>query len=390
MTRETLGGLVGRSASWVKRIEAGTLGVPKLHLLVAIATALRVRDLSELTGDQSMPVNLFVGPGHARLPMVREALDLYPLPPLSPESRVPSVSYLRHSLDRAWAARHAAPNHRDVIGALLPGLIRDAQVASLIPAGVEQRRAALAVLSEVYSLAQFFLAYQSGAQDLLWRVAERSMVAAQESGDARAIGVAAWLAAQAHRDTGHYDAADTVTLHTLEYLSDVLEDAPDSVRAVYGALEFEAGHTAARAGRQGEAWGRWDAANRVARSLPEGFYDPITSFSRAIMGAHAVTVAVELRAGPEGVRQATDALANTIPSRPRRARHEIEQARAYQLAGQPDAAIATLARAAATAPETARYNGYAKALVLEELEARSAARRQQAGRLAQSLGLLTA
>jgi transcriptional regulator with XRE-family HTH domain len=70
MTRETLGGLVGRSASWVKRIEAGTLGAPKLHLLVAIATALRVRDLSELTGDQSMPVSLFVAPGHARLPSV--------------------------------------------------------------------------------------------------------------------------------------------------------------------------------------------------------------------------------------------------------------------------------------------------------------------------------
>jgi hypothetical protein len=108
------------------------------------------------------------------------------------------------------------------------------------------------------------------------------------------------------------------------------------------------------------------------------------------MGAHAVTVAVELRAGSEGVRQATDALAETIPSRPRRARHEIEQARAYQLAGQPDAAIATLARAAATAPETARYNGYAKALVLEELEAHSAVRRQQTARLAQVLGLLTA
>jgi hypothetical protein len=51
-------------------------------------------------------------------------------------------------------------------------------------------------------------------------------------------------------------------------------------------------------------------------------YDPITSFSRAIIGAHAVTIAVELRAGGEGVRQA-DAAEVSVPSRPRRARHQI-------------------------------------------------------------------
>ncbi|HEY6798477.1 MAG TPA: hypothetical protein VI248_27685, partial [Kineosporiaceae bacterium] len=79
-----------------------------------------------------------------------------------------------------------------------------------------------------------------------------------------------------------------------------------------------------------------------------------------------------------------------IPSRPRLARHRVEQARAYQLAGQPDAAIATLTQASAAAPETVRYNGYAKAIVLEEMEARSAPRRQQAADLAATMGLLSA
>jgi len=389
LTRETLGGLVGRSGSWVKAVEVGRLGVPKLHLLMALATALRVRDLSELTGDQSLPVHLFAGPGHARLPAVRAALDLYPLPPLAPDAAVPAPSALRARLDAAWAARHAAANHREVIGALLPDLIRDAQVAALVAGQAEERRAALAALSQVYALAQFFLAYQSGASELLWRAVERSLVAAQESGDARAIGVAAWLAAEAHRDAGHWEAADAVTVATLDHLTPLLDAGGAPVRAIYGALQFEAGYTAARSGRQGEAWGRWDAAAAVARSLPGDYYDPITSFGQAVIGAHAVTVAVELRAGGEGVRQAVVSEGTAIPSRPRLARHRVEQARAYQLAGQPDAAIATLALAAAAAPETVRYNGYAKGIVLEETVSRSPARRRQAAELARSMGLLT-
>jgi hypothetical protein len=103
-----------------------------------------------------------------------------------------------------------------------------------------------------------------------------------------------------------------------------------------------------------------------------------------------VTVAVELHAGGESVRQAARAEAEVIPSRPRRARHRIEQARAYQLDGQPDAALATLAQAHEAAPETIRYNGYAKTIVLEELESPAAARRDRAAVLAERIGLLAA
>ncbi|OKI41670.1 hypothetical protein A6A29_37710 [Streptomyces sp. TSRI0281] len=106
------------------------------------------------------------------------------------------------------------------------------------------------------------------------------------------------------------------------------------------------------------------------------------------MGAHAVTVAVELRAGGESVRQAVAADTTTIPSRPRLARHRIEEARAYQLDGQQETALATLERAHKAAPETIRYNGYARRIVLEETESKVPARRQRAAQLAEQLGLL--
>ena len=338
MSRTVLAGLVGKSPSWVKQVEGGQLQMPKLPMVLRIAEALRVQDLSELMGEQSVPTALFAGPGHARLPQVRAAIDAYPF---VADHEAPSAAYMEARLVRTWRARHSSPNHRDVIGSLLPELIRDAQLGVRQSETAAERRGAQALLSQTYSLCQFFIAYQPDAS-LLWRVVERGMVAALESEDPHTLGVAAWLAAQAHRDSGpgHFEAADAVTLETLRYLEPLLPDAGDDVLAIAGALHFEAGYTAARRGDTGSAWGYWDTARAMAERLPADYYHPVTSFSRAIMGAHAVTVAVELHAGGESVRQAAVAEASTIPSRPRRARHRIEEARGYQLDGQPEAALA--------------------------------------------------
>ncbi|MEU2132384.1 helix-turn-helix domain-containing protein [Streptomyces sp. NPDC018352] len=388
MSRPVMAGLLGRSPSWVKQVERGQIGMPKLPVILRIAELLRVRDLSDLTGDQSAPVDLFIGPGHSRLPAVRDAVNALTL---SGDREAPSAEHLAARLATAWDARHQAPNHREVIGELLPGLIRDAQLAVRQSDSAADRRAAQAVLSEVYSLSQFFVAYQPDSA-LLWRVAERGMVAAQESEDPHAIGVAAWLAAQAHRDTGpsHFDAADSMTLEALAYLERFLPGADDRTMAIAGALQFEAGYTAARRGATGDAQGWWDKAKATSKKLTPGYYHPVTSFSQAIMGAHAVTIAVELRAGGESVRQVIAADTLAIPSLPRLARHRIEEARAYQLDGQAETALATLEKAHEAAPETIKYNGYARRIVLEETEARSPARRQRAAALADQLGLLAA
>ncbi|MBO8184561.1 helix-turn-helix domain-containing protein [Streptomyces sp. DW4-2] len=389
MPRTVLAGLLGMSPSWVKQIENGRLQTPKLPMILRIAEILRVRSLSDLTGDQGVEVDLFTGPGHPRLPAVAAAVNAYPIS--SSDREAPPREHVAARLARAWAARHQAPNHREVLGQLLPDLIRDAQLAVRQAESAAERRTAQAILSEVYSLSQFFVAYQPDAS-LLWRVAERGMVAAQESEDPHAMGVAAWLTAQAHRDSGpaHFGAADDITMATLEYLTPLLPDAADDVLAIIGALEFEAGYTAARRGDIGSAWGWWDKARAKAARLPATYYHPVTSFSQAIIRAHAVTVAVELHAGGESVRQAAAADATTIPSRPRRSRHRIEEARGYQLDGQPEAALATLNKAFEAAPETIRYNGYARRIVLEETEAKSPERRRRASELAVKIGVLAA
>ncbi|AZM91159.1 MULTISPECIES: helix-turn-helix domain-containing protein [Streptomyces] len=388
MTREQLAGLLGHHPSWVKKVETGAMRMPRLPEILGIAQALRVRRLNDLVGDLGTAQNteLFLGPGHDQLPAVRAALTAFPA---GGDRQAPSQAFLRAALDAAWDARHKAPNHRAVIGALLPGLIRDTQLGVRQAETAAERRNALRLKAETYFLAQFFVAYQPDPA-LLWRVADRGMNAAQESEDPHAVGVAAWLSAQAHRDSGQYDEADDVVQQALRLLEPRLSDAEVEVRAIVGALRAEAALTAAKRRETGAAWGWWERAERVAEELPDGYFHRVTSFGRPVMGAHGVTVAVELRAGGEAVRQAAGSETVIIPSLPRRARHRIEQARAYQLDGQPDVALATLEQAHAVAPETTRYNGYARAIVLEESASRLPERRQRASRLAVDIGLLAA
>ncbi|GAA5077324.1 transcriptional regulator with XRE-family HTH domain [Thermocatellispora tengchongensis] len=385
MTREVLAGLVGKSESWLKAVERGQRQQqPRLPILLQLAEALRVRDLSELTGDQSMPIRMFTGPGHPALAAVREAVNALPL---QPTGTVQPLTTLRARLDSAWRTRHSSPDHRTALGRLLPDLIRDAQLAAVMYQG-EDRRRAQALLAEVYGLTQMFVAYQP-AQDLLWRVADRALMAAQESEDPLALSCAVWFLAQAHRDAADFDAARSINEQGLTALSPHMDRADTELLAMWGALHFELAFTAARLGEAGEAWRHWEEAGRIADRLPGDYYQPWTSFSRVIMRPHAVTVAVELHQSGESARQADHAEAVPIPSRPRRGRHLIEVARAHQLQHDHDAVLGTLELAQQTAPETIRYNGYARRMTLEMAEAGPARLRRQARELADKIGVLT-
>lgn len=381
-TRAVLGGLVGRSADWVKAVETDRILPPRIHMLDRIARALKV-DVYALAGELSDRSAVVNGPEHPALASVRDAVNRVVL---ADDAEPESLAGLRERLAMAWRARHQASDHRTVLGGLLPRLLHDVQRAALVYEGIE-RRQAHSLLAETFGLTQMFLAYQPAAE-LLWRVADRAMVAAQDSGDPEAVALAAWFLCQVHRDAGDWDTAMAVTHDVLSTLEPRAADAGTNLLALWGALNFEAAYTAARAGEEGRAWRHWDRADRVAQRLPEDFYQPQTSFSRVIMGAHAVTVAVELQKSREAVRQARRHDSVVIPSRPRRARHLIEVARAHYGKDDKEAAVTTLRQAYESAPETIRFNGYARQITLDLLDGPRSTR-DDARDLAVKVGLLS-
>lgn len=115
MSRAVLGGLVGRSAEWVKAVETGRLQTPRLPMLLRLAQALQVSDLAVLTGNGvAVPVESFAGRAHAGLEAVRSALTEAHFAGSS--ATAVDVGHLAVRLEQAWTIRHTAPT----IGARSP------------------------------------------------------------------------------------------------------------------------------------------------------------------------------------------------------------------------------------------------------------------------------
>jgi len=380
-SRAVLGGLVGKSESWVKSVETGRLQMPRLQTLLVLAEVLNIRDVADLVGSQALPIDNFRGPGHPALVAVRKAVNTLTLA----DAGEVNLAHLRLRLADAWRIRHASANHRTALGELLPDLITEAH-AAVATADLAQRREAYAILAEVMNLSQMFAAYQPDG-NLLWRIAERGMMAAQESGDRATIASAVWFMCQVHRDAGQWDDAAEIVDAALAMLEPGLPDAQTDELSLYGALCFESAYTASRTGESGLAWRMWDRAEAVAQRLPADHYHPQTSFSREIIGAHAVTAAVELAQPGTALGYARHTDPAAIPSRPRRSRHMVEVARAQHLRGEYADTLATLWAAHRSAPETVRYNGYARRMTMQLLEGPKPLR-HGAGELAAAVGLV--
>lgn len=361
MSRPVLAGLVGRSAEWLKAVESERLQVPRLPMLLRLARALELADLAALTGNgDAVPVQVFAAERHAALSAVQAALTDYWIVPTVP---TPNVDHLALRLRQAWQVRHSSSDHRTQLGAVLPGLIRDAQRAVRILQG-DQRRHARRVLAGVYRLADFYVAYQP-APELVWMVADRALTEGQEADDPYAIAGGAWAMVQALRDAGRWEEAVKLAADAAHQLEPHLGGGPDDWRGICGALEAEIAYVQARRGRHGEAWAHWERANSIAQRLGPGYRHVQTSFSVPVMSAHATTLGVELRRPGEALQAAHGFDADEIPSLARRARHLIEAARAHYQRDERHAVFALLDKSERTATETIRYNGFAREMLID-------------------------
>ncbi|APE36397.1 transcriptional regulator [Nocardia mangyaensis] len=384
ISQRVLADRVNRSTDWVKQVENGRMQPPKLPMLLAIADALGLADLAELTGNgHAVSVNLYAGEKHAALGDVQAALTDFRRPPAG---RSHNVAHIAERLRAAWEVRHSSPDHRTQLGTILPSLIRDAQAAARTPG--PHRREARRVLAGVYQLADFYVAYQRDAA-LVWMVADRALNEAYEADDPYLIACSTWAMVQALRDSGRWEEAlDQIDAST-ELLTPYLDrdETPDDWRGIVGALEAEAALVHGRRGRHGDAWAAWDRADRWAQALGPDYRHVQTSFSQAIQTANAVTLGVDLRRSGEALRAARDLDAAAIPSVPRRSRHLIEVARAYDQRDEHAAVLALLDSSQRTAPETISYNGFARQLLLGLLKKPPAGMSKDVRQLCQRVGV---
>ena len=171
----------------------------------------------------------------------------------------------------------------------------------------------------MYALVQHEVVWASEAE-LTWTAADRAMTAAQDADTPAALAGAAWTLGMVQRSAGDTDAALTLARDAAGLLEPRLEDADDEMRGLYGALQLHAATTAARAGREGDAWRHWDAASATAGRLPGGYYHPWTMFGAANVKLHAVSISADLSRSAEARNRAEEIDPEEIPSRERRGR----------------------------------------------------------------------
>jgi transcriptional regulator with XRE-family HTH domain len=386
MSRPVLAGLCGRSADWLKKIESGDRDLRSHTLLLRLAAALQVPDLSILTGGasevaQPVPLGRI---GHPSMPAIWDAVMNRPLIAPPTAERVDAQA-LHGRISQTWRLWHKSKSNRTEVGSLLPELIREAETAARVLDGPD-RRSALVALSDVYRLVGQATAYIA-PPELAWVVADRALTAAQNADDPSAIAAAAWNMGNILRETAYPDEAMRVVVEAADLIRPHHDGAADDWRGIYGALQLHAAVTAARDGREGDAWRFWDAGDEIAKSLPSGYVHPSTVFGRANVDFHAVSVATDLRASRQALSLADDLDPDVMPSTERRARLWVEVARGHLLRGDSTAALHVMKMAHTIGPETVAYTPSARSATVELWRKAPRALRPEATALAEAVGV---
>jgi transcriptional regulator with XRE-family HTH domain len=228
MSRVVLANLVGYSADWLKRIEAGQRGI-SIPALVRLARVLRVDDLSVLIdGEVEIPVSAWEGPQHPAGEAARKIAGAGSFRGTR-EGDPPDVAGLAEGVAAAWRDWHALPDNHSVVAAVLPDLISELDRATVVLDGPQRRRASSA-LASAYGLAQH-LAVDLVEPETGRIIADRAARAAQAADDPVSLAFGAWTQGHVLR------SVDADAAHYAPLTRGV---AVELVRAATGSLKTEA------------------------------------------------------------------------------------------------------------------------------------------------------
>ncbi|MFJ1782620.1 multiprotein-bridging factor 1 family protein [Streptomyces anulatus] len=389
MSRPVLAQLCGRGVEWLKKIESGERELTSHPLLLQLAAALQVADLSVITGTNTpaaaatAPLGRLAHPGMPDIwsAVMTRSLTTAPAGPVAPAA-------LQGRVDQTWRLWHTSARNRTEVGALLPALIRDGEHAVRTLDG-EQRRQAQVALSDIYRLTGQATAYVAPAE-LAWVVADRALSAAQAADNPAAIAAASWNLGNILRETAYPEEALRVVEEAADLIRPHLDGAPEDWRGIYGALQLHAAVTAAREGREGDAWRYWGRGDQVAKSLPQNYLHPSTVFGRANVDFHAVSVATDLKKSQKAIGLADDIDPDIMPSVERRARLWVEVARGHLQRGDRTAALHVMQMAHRIGAETVAYTPSARTVAADLWRNSPRSMRTETSRLAEAVGIATA
>jgi hypothetical protein len=194
--------------------------------------------------------------------------------------------------------------------------------------------------------------------------ADRSMRAAQRSGDATTVGSSARILTHTLVAAGHPDRGQAFAARAADRL--LADGSHESETfAVYGALVLRGAVAAAHAGKKDEAAAMLDAADDVARYVDDGGNLRWTGFDATNVLLHRLNVALAFADPGRALAVAGKVDVGNVRLAERKASLYLDVARANALCHRWEASLAALQTAAVVAPQELRTRPAAKRLATQ-------------------------
>ncbi|MEU4566504.1 helix-turn-helix transcriptional regulator [Micromonospora sp. NPDC023956] len=353
MTQQMLADRLGKSKSWVDKVERGVRNLDRFSVLRDLAEVLRV-DPAVLLGGSPPPAT----EGASGVEAVRAALARYDFGPAGPTHRpAPPTAELDRRVGHAWLTYQHG--HYPQLLRMLPDLLGAAQRAH---AG--QPEHAAEPLVQVYRVTASVLV-KLGEAECAWLAADRAVAVA--AGDPLRAAVAAIPLGQALRALGRGRSAMAATVAAAHRIAPpVPHEGPPDELSVLGTLLLQAALAAAGCGDARSVGELVDQAGEIAEQLGDGRDHHWTTFGPTTVELARVAAAVDLGDAGEAITRHRDAVGREqwrrLPAE-HRAAHLVDAARAYLLVGDLAAAGRVLVEADRTAPAEIRSRPVARTVI---------------------------
>jgi transcriptional regulator with XRE-family HTH domain len=327
MSQQVFADRLGKSKSWVDKVERGVRRLDKFSVVYEIADVLQLdvallmgKDPERRPGSQNCIDQVEVEDIRAALERYDQISAFFYAPP-----EPPPLDQMRKATRHAWNTfQHA---QYGVLARTLPKLLREAQAADTAYAGTDSAREAAHMLGQAYQIASSVLR-KVGEHELSWLAADRSIAVSQRAGDQLLAGCATYRVALALLALGRARPALEVNVNIANRLAPDGNATPERL-SVYGMLLLQAAMAAARIGDSSTVRDLLGGAEEAARQLGTDANHYWTCFGPTNVQLHRAAAAVELGEGRLAVeihdRLDPVGFAALLPER--RAHHHIDIAR---------------------------------------------------------------
>ncbi|WP_433376927.1 helix-turn-helix domain-containing protein [Actinoplanes sp. CA-142083] len=355
MSQQVFADRLGKSKSWVDKVERGVRRLDKFSVVYEIADVLQVdvqlllgKDVERRPETQNCIDQVEVEEIRAALERYDQMSAFFQTVPHSPP-----LAEMRKAVSHAWLTyQHAKYG---VLARTLPKLLRDAQAADSAHASTAEAKDAAHLLGQVYQIASSALR-KVGEHELSWLAADRSIAVSQRAGDQLLAGLASYRVGSALLALGRVRPALEVNVNIANRLAPSREPAQGDRLSVYGMLLLNGAMAAARIGDSATVRDLLCGAEQASFELGGDYNHYWTSFGPTNVQLHRCATAVELGDGRTAVEthEKIDQVGfhSLLPER--RAHHFLDIARGYTQIGNIEKASEMLLEGDRLAPSEIR------------------------------------